>query len=343
MTRIVASLTTVPTRYSALRRVLYSLHRQTLQFDAIYLGLPYKLRRTGVDYDELPEDIAKQVTVVRTDDYGPITKIVPAIIHENDPDTIIITFDDDCAYSSDTSSALVNGCLIYPNEVISGSGCWLKHGYMFMATHDRHPVGLFKSFRVHIPEEGRNTDIIMGFSGVAYRRKFFPKFNKMHDEFLSSLITGKIELLMNDDISLSAYLHSRSIKRRVMPNIPIINIISTPYDEETWNTFRTDRTCISCDFTSFVKKFNGALNQVRANGMLPLSESEPVNFTETIAGRIIVSLLIIIAVTCVAIMLILISSNISNRVKNILLIILTILLCLFIAIVSITLILLAIQ
>src|SRR5688572_18914575 len=75
--RTVVTLTTTPTRINKIRPTLESLVNQTRVPNAIYLNVPYHLKRTGEPYvipewlKELPE-----VTVVRCEDYGPATKLI---------------------------------------------------------------------------------------------------------------------------------------------------------------------------------------------------------------------------------------------------------------------------
>ena len=100
--RIVVSLTTLPKRLTeeVIIQTLESINNQTITPDAIYLGLPKKNKRLNVQYPNIPK-IVKQLctTVLLDEDYGPVTKILAGLKMESDPNTIIITIDDD--YFSD--------------------------------------------------------------------------------------------------------------------------------------------------------------------------------------------------------------------------------------------------
>lgn len=83
---LVASLTTSPTRIGELKPTLDSLRpsRQLRSFDAVLLTLPRIFARTGQGYPEPlpPAALAPHVTVLRCeDDWGPATKLVPAVRH----------------------------------------------------------------------------------------------------------------------------------------------------------------------------------------------------------------------------------------------------------------------
>lgn len=95
--RVVVSLTTMPRDVDHLDEVLYSISNQTVQPDVIYVNLPVRNRRNGQPYI-VPDwlETFPKVQVLRPEtDYGPLTKLFPALEAENDPDTIIVTFDDD--------------------------------------------------------------------------------------------------------------------------------------------------------------------------------------------------------------------------------------------------------
>jgi len=58
--------------------------------------IPKISARLNIEYPPIPDDITKLCKIVHIDvDYGPITKIYGALISETDPNTIIISCDDD--------------------------------------------------------------------------------------------------------------------------------------------------------------------------------------------------------------------------------------------------------
>ena len=105
--RVVASLTTMPDRYHKVIETLKSLHAQTYTLDVIYLTIPNRSRRLNLRYPSIPLEINSLCTLLRGEDYGPITKIVGALLEENDPDTVIITFDDDMVYDTTVVECLM--------------------------------------------------------------------------------------------------------------------------------------------------------------------------------------------------------------------------------------------
>ena len=96
-TRFVVSLTTMPGDVEHLDEVLMSLSNQTVKPAAIYVNLPQKNRRTGAPY-VIPDWLRKfpNVQILQpATDYGPMTKLYPALEKETDPETVIISVDDD--------------------------------------------------------------------------------------------------------------------------------------------------------------------------------------------------------------------------------------------------------
>src|SRR5690606_13603827 len=101
MTRVVASYTTLPSRYSVLKQSILSLKNQTVKLDEIYLTIPKIAKRLNKEYPPVPEDIKNLCKVITVDqDYGPITKIYGGLVSESNPNTIIISCDDDVLFKS---------------------------------------------------------------------------------------------------------------------------------------------------------------------------------------------------------------------------------------------------
>jgi hypothetical protein len=112
--RVVLTLTTMPHHLPLLQPALESLLAQSLPADKIYLNIPEgRNKRTNMSYDEEIQKhnivFPKGITVNRCQDVGPLTKLLPAVLAEEkgDPNTIIITVDDDQVYMPDTVKYLV--------------------------------------------------------------------------------------------------------------------------------------------------------------------------------------------------------------------------------------------
>lgn len=159
--RVVVSLTTLETRIENLQDTIQSILDNTMLPDRIYLNI-------HKDIDIPPELLKflqeqKIIIIIPLEiDYGPVTKLYPTLLHETDPETIIITIDDDIIYHPNTIKHLLNASYNYPDTCICVSG-W---NYI--------NLGLF-----HIPiinpskNEVVKVSILQGYNGVLYKRKFF--------------------------------------------------------------------------------------------------------------------------------------------------------------------------
>jgi len=190
--RIVVSFSTIPSRVKYVPDVVKRLETQTIKPDAIYACIPHYSKRMKreyhVDFD------ARGFEVVRCEDYGPATKLLGCIDKENDPNTMIITIDDDQEYRPDMIERLVAHANVYPNcaiayrtlsQELSGTVC--------------HPF-----YNVSNP----NAYYVEGFGGVLYRRSFItPQMNEYFKKNLSK------ECFLSDDLVISTWLEINGIPR----------------------------------------------------------------------------------------------------------------------------------
>jgi len=102
-TRVVLSLTTLPHHVPLLKDTIASLKAQMLVPARIYVNIPRGTnKRTGAEYT-IPAWLLRErgVHVNRCEEYGPLTKLLPTLQLETDPETVIITVDDDKIYPRD--------------------------------------------------------------------------------------------------------------------------------------------------------------------------------------------------------------------------------------------------
>lgn len=287
--RVVASLTTMPDRYFKVVETLKSLKEQTYKLDAIYLSLPDKSRRLQIPYPPVPEEISNLCTIVKCDDFGPITKIVGGILSEDDPNTVIITFDDDLIYPNNLVEKLMSHHKKYPNSAIGSSGMLLKYDCPMCAINPNEDYFFYRVAKFNIPEEGRRVDSIYGYPGALYVRKFFPAKKYLEEKFLNYALINH-NTLMNDDIMISGYLSLHNIERRIFSKMPTVSFVV----DDNGVRVRNDNE-ISYDLDKFFQRMNLAINTAKSIGMYSTTES--VDMSETIvgvAGIIIFSVLLII-------------------------------------------------
>lgn len=282
--RVVASLTTMPYRYSKIIRTLESLNRQTHALDAIYLSLPDRSRRLDIEYPPITDEIARLCTVVPCTDFGPITKICGALLAEEDPETVIITFDDDMVYPETMVETLVKHHRKYPNSAIGSSGMLLRYSCPMCAITPNENNFFYRISKFKVAPEGRRVDSIYGYPGALYIRKFFPTKDKLEMEFLNFALADH-NMFMNDDIVISGYLSLQNIERRIFPDMPVVNFVL----DEGVRERNTNE--ISYDLDKFFQRMNKSIEKAKSLGMF--ASTEPVDISETIVG---VSAIIVLAV-----------------------------------------------
>jgi hypothetical protein len=293
MIRVVGSITTIPGRYPKLLRTLRSLRNQDHPLDTIYLGVPNESRRLKQPYPALPDEITQLCTVIPCDnDYGPCTKIVGGLLREEDPETIIFTFDDDVVYSPNLVSSMLEHHKKYPNCAIGSSGILLKYGFPFYSTISNCSNSWNTMTGFELTPEGRSVDALCGFSAVLYIRKFFPTNDRLYEDFLKYPLLND-DIYFNDDIMISAFLSKQNVDRRIFPGIPITNEgkIHDPKID------KLDGNEISFDKIGFLQRFRRSINKAQEWGFF--QETQTVSIDETIGGHII------IVVTLCAILIIL--------------------------------------
>lgn len=193
--RIVVTLTTTPYRIVKLKPTLDSLLQQSIKPDCIYLNIPFFFKRDNIPY-VIPEWLQKYpgITIRRTDDYGPITKLLPVLVSETDPETIIITVDDDVWYPRHVVRDLVQYALQHPHAVVTPLNINFTINDKLQFTNIKYKF-----------KHGSKASLVVGAAGVAYRRSFFAND---FQPFVTKLPT---QCFLTDDLVLSIYLAQHNI------------------------------------------------------------------------------------------------------------------------------------
>lgn len=291
--RVIGTLTTMPDRYFKIIKTLESLHKQTHKLDAIYLGLPTISRRLNIEYPPVPSGITDLCTIVPCIDFGPITKLSGGLLQEDDPSTVIISFDDDMIYPENIVENLVKHHHKYPDSAIGSSGMLLKYSCPMCAITPNEDTFLYRISKFSVPSNGRRVDSIYGYPGALYVRKFFPPRELLEHNFLNYALTNN-DMYMNDDIVISGYLSLQNIERRIFPNMPVVSFVT---DEESGIRIRTDNE-ISYDLDKFFQRMNRSIDVSKSLGMY--STTEPVDVSETIVGISVVVVLSILVMIILA-------------------------------------------
>ena len=203
--RVVVSLTTTPTRINNLHYTINSILDQSYRVDQINLCIPYYMKRTGEPY-VIPDFLKnlQNVKIINCQDCGPITKLLPTLNLEQNPNTKIIYIDDDRIYSYTTIEIIVKYSEKFPNSAICNWGWKLPPDHNFL-THTRSTNIVIK----YLFSYGF-VDIIEGCEGCLVKSKFFTPDIYLVDQ-------APRELFFVDDIYISGHLASNNIPRYRIP------------------------------------------------------------------------------------------------------------------------------
>jgi hypothetical protein len=210
---IIVTLSTVPERLFeptenfGIKPGLTTILQQSSDVEyEVHLNVPFKYKN---EYIKIPDWMLewqktyKHFKVFRCNDYGPITKIYPTIQRITDPNAILITVDDDLIYMDGFINSHIEARTRYPNCAIGYAGLGSINETLPADNRGVHPVGSYH-FATSTPEDVR-VRMLEGYKTVSYTRSMFEEDFK---DFL-----GKH---WNDDITISAYLGYKNIKKIVL-------------------------------------------------------------------------------------------------------------------------------
>lgn len=204
---VIISFSTTPHRIDQMQDTVATILQQNAKIATIYLAVPYVFKRTNTPY-VIPEWLSKhdKIRIIRTNDYGPATKLLGVLEQVPlDPDTIIITMDDDIKYPANTVLHLVYKSQQYPNAAIGIAGADIDYDA------DGNLIPNKIGGLVSKTNADATATILQGFASVAYRRKFFK-------EDIFQINKFPTECINSDDLFLSFHLAKNNITRRVLSN-----------------------------------------------------------------------------------------------------------------------------
>lgn len=199
MNKIVISLTTVPSRLSSesehgIKKCIDSLVNQNYDNYEIHFNIPQKHKFLDQEYIT-PEWLSniEKITIFRTEDFGPLTKLLPTVQRLNNPEDIIITVDDDLIYHQDMVKEQVNNQNKWPEYCVGYDGMRSRDDAGNFSTH----FGDVRDYYFTSNYRNSKVDIIQHYKSVSYKRRFF------EDDFISFVNEN---YSWADDILVSGYM-----------------------------------------------------------------------------------------------------------------------------------------
>lgn len=199
--KVVFTLSTLPSRIHMVHETVKELLASTVLPDAVYLNVPTHCRRLRKPYVLTAELRALALSDSRfrlnidCEDYGPATKLLPTLQAELDPDTILITADDDIYYPASYHEELLEQSIRHPEVAFGYRGVVFKNNQPIFLASNPGP-----------------TQVLEGFTGAIYRRKFFT--DSIFD------IDKTSPCFFTDDIYISAHLAQNKVNRTLLMGEP---------------------------------------------------------------------------------------------------------------------------
>lgn len=207
MVRVYVSLTTTPRRAPHIGAAILSILEQTLQPDLIIVGMPAEYVRFPNEACELPAWLASHPKLHFHEldaDYGPASKLVTGLeyakIHSQDPETFVVTVDDDISYSPGMLETLMSKARDLRGRAVG------YRGFNISEPRADGTVAAIAPSRLV-----SDVQILEGFSMIAYPAPLLGV-----DSFKAFLIGACVPneaAFLSDDLTISFYLTSLGVRR----------------------------------------------------------------------------------------------------------------------------------
>lgn len=224
--RVIVTLTTIPSRIDLIGPTIQSLLRQTVRPAEIRLCLPEWSERERCAY-VVPPWLRQlcQVKIVSCNDEGPATKFIATLISVP-ADTLVVVVDDDRIYHPRLLEEFARLTEHNPDEVIAGAGWSVPRDLIDRPTTlwARLTAARYVPIRANQVRVAREVDIVQGVHAYAVRPRFFDL------AALANLAAAPPAVRFVDDVWISAHA---GVPRRVHP-------MHLPYtDFKPWTHRRT--------------------------------------------------------------------------------------------------------
>jgi len=222
MNKVIVSFTTLPSRFQFIEPMVECIVNQSYQDFEFHLNIPKYSDLEHTDY-VVPSWASKypKLQIHTADrDWGSHTKLIPTLKRENDPNTIIITVDDDYVYHQDTIKTHMEiRATKHPNAAIcfAGRGLFEARGCdagsvdrplltarIHMHLERARRLGTASSPSVTSVEKDHQVRIIEGYKSASYIR-----------HFLDPVYYSCARLHWCDDTTISCMLGKNNIKKYV--------------------------------------------------------------------------------------------------------------------------------
>ena len=221
MLRIVVSLTTTKNNINYIDNTINSIKNQTVKPNKIYITIPDYSNNKKKNID-IPKKLIndKDIQIIKYEkDYGKLLNILGVLLIEKNDDTLIVSIDDNYIYSKYLIEDLIKLHKKNKNVAIGFSGyIYGKYPFTYCSHNNISKNKLFNTHQLKLNNNyGTKVDVLNNYSGVLYKRVFFPKYEP-YNELLKYINIDKSFLNVNSDMLISGYLSKNKINRLLFKN-----------------------------------------------------------------------------------------------------------------------------
>lgn len=226
---VIVTLTTTPARMCALDATLQSILRQKRRADRVIVYIPKTYRRAEFGSYTIPDVPAGIEVRVCEHDYGPATKILPAVLEFAGRDVRIVYCDDDQVYDPDWLERLVEASVRHPGECIADRG--FRVAKFDARRKFKQPqfrllkwasLGLWQPLRKFDTRREDTVDLAMGFGGVLVRPEYFTA-----DAFhIPDVLWTVDDVWLSGQLALNGIRIRQASGRRESANSPAADLVS---------------------------------------------------------------------------------------------------------------------
>lgn len=208
--RVVVSISSMLGRVEYVMDTVKSVFEQSYgKPDMVYLSVPKAIKRLAGDVPDeqnfvLPENVTAMVQqyapylkLLHPPDYGAATKLLGAVPEESDPETIIVTLDDDVTYHQDTIACLVGSLKQLPPTFTVCNVC---------EEFDK----ISRGWRNYADRPGACVGWLAAYAGAAYRRGYIA--NDWASDPIFNLTGQPHGCWVHDDVWLSGHMYRKGIR-----------------------------------------------------------------------------------------------------------------------------------
>lgn len=205
MNRIVTTMTVIPTREDSIVETIKSIQAGTMKPDAMYVNIPSRYIRFKQSLDSRLKPKLLELGVIVNEiehDRACLNKILPILKHETDPETLVVTLDDDMVYTPRFIEGLYEGWKQF-GDVVGYSGMYYPETVLRYTGQLRYGI---------VWGHGKQADILENGFGTMFQLKHLRNFPDMPP--LNE--TTDPVMYISDDYIMGRYFDSVGVPKRVI-------------------------------------------------------------------------------------------------------------------------------